>query len=402
MHKSEISLFRLPDLSTQDFSKHNEESDALWKAFVSGTHPRIPVRFNTNPRVLMLDPRYNTRGITYREYMTDPEIMAQAMLEWQYWMRFVLPGDQEKGLPRKWTIWTDFENSYDAAWLGCPVHYREDQVPDTTPILDDDHKRMLFDRGVPGPFAGEWCDRWAAFMDAWEKKSRDGWTFLGVPVEPNRNMSPFAGCDGLFTVAVSLRGATEMCIDLMMDPEYAHELLAYLYESLTARMKAWRVRCGIPVPQDAFGSADDAVEMLSTDQYREFVLPWHVRFFDVFGTAKDRGMHLCGDAQRHFATLHKETGIQTFDTGFPVDFARFRRELGPDVSISGGPAVSFFIQDSPEPIVRETQRILRSGILQGGRFILQEGNNLPPAAHIENCQAVYDTGRQLGSRSHWA
>ena len=225
---ADLTLFDLPDLRTQDSSAHNDESVALWKAFSDRTHERIPVRFNCNPRILMLDPQYNTRGLMYEEYMRDPEVMGQAILEFRYWTRFLLPGDHERGLPNQWSVYIDFENHYDAAWFGCPVHYREGQVPDTMPILRDDNKRMLFVRGIPGPFEGEWAERCLHFLDVFRKKQERGWTFMDVPVVVE-NGAPFLGCDGIFTVAASLRGATELCLDLLTDPDYARELLDYVY-----------------------------------------------------------------------------------------------------------------------------------------------------------------------------
>ena len=34
------------------------------------------------------------------------------------------------------------------------MYYIEGNVPDTRPILDDNHKNMLFDKGIPDPFSG--------------------------------------------------------------------------------------------------------------------------------------------------------------------------------------------------------------------------------------------------------
>ena len=394
-------LFNLADRTDEDYSAHNEACASLWEAFRMRRHTRVPIRLNTNPRVLMLDPHYNVRGVSYETYMQDPEIMGRAHLEWQYWTRFYLPGDHEKGLPEEWTVGVDFENFYDASWLGCPVQYRADQVPDTTPILTDDRKRMLFDRGIPDPFGGEWAERCLRFIDHFDKKSAGGWTFLDRPVKPP-SYAPFAGCDGVFTVAASLRGATELCADLFEDPEYVHELLAYINEALVTRIQAWRRRLGIPDKTDGFWYADDSIELISVQAYVEFILPIHKRCFDALATQRDRMIHLCGDAQRHFVAIRDELGVTGFDTGFPIDFARLRRELGPDILVSGGPSVPFFLHNDVSPIIAETTRVLHSGILEGGRFILQEGNNLPPRSRLEACRAFYETGVREGVLSGWA
>ena len=70
-------------------------------------------------------------------------------------------------------------------------------------------------------------------------------------------------------------------------------------------MTAWRKLAGIPIPNnDGFGFADDSVAMISTAMYREHVLPYHRRLCDAFSSPTQlRGIHLCGDATRHF---HKE------------------------------------------------------------------------------------------------
>jgi hypothetical protein len=391
------TLFSVPEAPGTNWSDHNAASRALWQAFNANTHPRAPVRLNTNPRMLMLDPAYNTRRISYERYMSDAGVMSQTILEWHSWTRHFLPGDHEKGLPDEWVLWVDFENTYDATWFGAPVHYRDGQVPDTLPILTDDAKHGLLDEAPPDPFAGTWPERCLQFLEDWEARRQHGWTWRGRPV--GKPLPPsYIGTDGIFTAAVALRGATELCTDLLMDPDYAHALLQYIYEAVRRRMRAWRDKLSIRIPCDDFILADDAIQMLSVDQFREFVLPWHRKLYDEFATQTRRGMHLCGNAQRHFAVLHDECNVVAFDTGFPVDFAAFRRDLGPHVLISGGPPVRFFIEDDPAPIVAEVERICRSGVLEGGRVILQEANNLPPSARLRVCEAFYEACKRYGVR----
>ncbi|MFP4501611.1 MAG: uroporphyrinogen decarboxylase family protein [Candidatus Hydrogenedentota bacterium] len=378
------------------FDNHNAEVRALWQAFHENRHTRIPVRLNTNPRVLMLDPAYNTAEIDYETYSNDPEVMADVVLAWQYFVRFLLPGDHEQGPPEAWPLTVHWDNIYDAAWLGCPVHYRDAQVPDTTPILDDEHKHMLFDQGIPKPFAGDLAERTLRFMEHWEAKAEAGWTFMERPVAPQR-MAPFIHTDGPMTLAIGMRGAENFLTDLMVDPEYARQLLDYLTEALVQRMAAWRRELGTPMQQDDFGFGDDACEFISEAMYREFVLPHHRRLYNTFSSGKGRFLHLCGDAQHLFDTTRRELDIGWFDTGFPIDFDRLRRELGPETVVSGGPRVAFFLEDDAEPLLQETARILQSDILNGGLFVLQEGNNLPPRVPLDRCWRFYEFGKTYGT-----
>jgi len=106
---------------------------------------------------------------------------------------------------------------------------------------------------------------------------------------------------------------------------------------------------------------------------------------------------LCGDATRHFRTIHDVLNVRSFDTGFPIDFEGVRRGLGPDVEILGGPTVMFLAEASPTGVAEEVRRILSIGIAKGGRFILREANNLPPGIPLENLDAMYDAVRCFGT-----
>jgi uroporphyrinogen-III decarboxylase len=70
--------------------------------------------------------------------------------------------------------------------------------------------------------------------------------------------------------------------------------------------------------------------------------------------------------------------------------------MGPEVLISGGPRAPLFVEETPDALLAETRRILETGVLEGGRFILQEGNNLPPCASLDHCGRFYKLGRTMG------
>jgi uroporphyrinogen-III decarboxylase len=66
------------------------------------------------------------------------------------------------------------------------------------------------------------------------------------------------------------------------------------------------------------------------------------------------------------------------------------------VQIQGGPHIEILRTGTPEQVRAETRRILQSGVLVGGRFVLREGNNLAPGTPLENIEAMYHTGRAWG------
>jgi len=379
-----------------DFEKHNAEVRAVWDAYRNRQPARVPMVFGINPRFTMWEPAVNTRRITFEQYMRDPQLMLERHLENQFFVRHHVPQDAEMGLPKDgWNVNVDFQNSYDAGWFGCELHFYDDQVPDTRPLLDSDRtKNLLFERGIPDPFTGGLMKRNWEFYDYFQKKKAEGWTYKGLPL---KDISPCAcGTDGPLTVACNVRGATEFMTDLIEDTGYALKLLDFITTASITRIKAYRERLGQPLKAKNWGYADDSMQLISTKMYQDLILPFHKRLKSELTEAEKVDIHLCGDSTRHFRFLRDEMGVQGFDTGFPVDFAWVREQVGPDVQIQGGPNIAFLLTATPDEVRAETKRILTSGIMRGGRFILREGNNLPPGVPLDNLWAMYDTCKEYG------
>ena len=206
--------------------------------------------------------------------------------------------------------------------------------------------------------------------------------------------------DGPLTVAVSLFGESILLL-LMTDPDKCRRLFAFMTEAIIARRKAQHAHFGVEPDRRSLFFADDSVQMISEETYREVVLPSHRMWYEQYGReafgSMTKLMHLCGDSTRHFATIHRELGVSGFDTGYPVDHGALRRTLGPYVEIFGGPKVGLLRHGTPEECAATAREILESGVKEGGRFIMQEGNNLPPGTPLENMAAVYETVLEYGN-----
>ncbi len=370
----------------------NEEKAAVWAAYREGHPTRVPVMLATNPRVVLLDPQLNTWGYTFQQYFYDAKIMVDVQLQHARHRALVLHRytDDPVGVPDFWWVGTDRQNVYEAAHLGSPVEFREGQVPDAVPCLHEGNKESIFERDITRPteqgFFGE-----SLRLCLRMKELAHSMQFEGRPIKV-ADYTP-TGTDGPLTVGTSLRGQG-MLEDLVADPDYATRLLAFITEAAILRVRDFRRFWGdesIPV-----GLADDSVQLISTRTYREMVLPHHRRFYDTFMPDAPRGIHLCGDATRHFRMLRDELNVKSFDTGFPVDFGALRRELGPDVEILGGPPVSLLLQGTPEAVYDACKAILLSGVKEGGRFVLREGNNLPPRVPLANLEAMYRAALDYG------
>ena len=317
--------------------------------------------------------------------------------------KFHLPGDHCYGLPDAWTILPYFQNITDAAWLGASLHfYADDGVPITRPILTDNNKHLLFDRGIPDPFSGILATG-RDFNDYYrERAARE--TFHDRPINVGDFYQGFSS-DGPFTVACNLRGATEFCLDLLDDPDYAQQLLSFIVEATLVRRKAWCEYLGLPLSRGGLWMPDDSITLLSREAYRELVLPHHQRLSYAYRTPGEKlNVHLCGDSSRHFRLMRDELEVGLFDTGFPIDHGLLRRELGPDVTIQGTLQHEVLLHGSADEVAAETRRVLHSGVTEGGKFILTASifggsgwrkplHHEPTRTPLDNLRVMYDTCR---------
>ncbi len=379
-----------------DFVKHNEESRAVMEAFRAGKPIRVPVMATGSITNYLHNPELNVNGWTFDQFFQDPEIQIKAQLEYQYWRRHNLMDDDEKGLPEKWYLGVDFQNSYDASWAGGPVHYQGLLLPDTLPIFDE-HKEKLYDMPELLPIDGGLIGKAMEYIDFMEDYCKTH-TFHDRPIVAPQGFLG-EGTDGVLDLAYKLRGAANLLIDMLEDEEYYSDLMEWITKNLIHRMKTLRKmheeRWGVK-PEGLF-FADDAICMVSHNSYREFVLPYHKRIVDEFSAGKKISMHICGSNMQHFGGLMKELNVGMFDTGFPVDFGKMRADVGDDVVINGGPTVMICKDGTPEQVKAECRRILETGVAKNGNFLFIPANNMAPCTPVENIAAMYEAAHEFGT-----
>lgn len=379
------------------FEEHNADMRAAWAAMDAGTPFRTPTILGLNTRYFILTPWVNRENVSFQRYMEDPDAMFDMQLRAQRWQRFNLLQDAELGLPDEWVVTPDFQNVYEAGWLGCSQEYSAGQVPATLPAYPDGPEPAM-DNGIPDPFGGL-LERGLRYYQRFQERAASE-TYLDRPI---RAGLPGWGCgsDGVMTVACNLCGPEWVCMAMASEPDRLHRFFDFLAEATIRRITAWRERFGHPVRRDRFYYADDSIALVSVKMYRDHILPYHRRVFDAFATDTGRGIHLCGDATRHFPTIHEELGVVEFDTGYPVDFARVRGDVGTEVRINGGPTAETVRFGPAAAVDAEAVHILASGVLEGGRFVLREGNNLAPETPAVHTEALYRAAREHGVGRGW-
>ena len=366
----------------------NDEKRELQKKAQDGAAPRVLCSWGANPRIVVLNPDLNPEGFTYEQMLNDPTVPPVVQSRFQeYWNTTIARTcDAVGGLPEVWDISVEYHNVYDAAYFGAPVKYPEGQVP------SNEHGSFGLDefmrQDIEHPLENPYIKRQLAFREELVEAAAD-FTHLGREAR----VLPFTlNFDGPLTAAYVLFGE-DLFMLLATDPDRARELLLFITRACIIRNKALLELADRPTVSEAGGLADDAVQLISVPMYEEVVMPAHELWYSEMSRSTpesgNRSIHCCGDGTRHFKTMADKLGITAFDTGFPVDHGALRRELGPNVHISGGPPVHLFTGGTPETLFAATRDILTSGIKEGRNFRLREGNNLPPNVPLENLRAVY-------------
>lgn len=58
--------------------------------------------------------------------------------------------------------------------------------------------------------------------------------------------------------------------------------------------------------------------------------------------------------------------------------------------------MDILLRGSTDAVRAEVRRILGSGIMRGGKFVMKEANNMPPCTPEENIRAMYEATREFG------
>jgi uroporphyrinogen-III decarboxylase len=378
---------------SQNFiNEHNEEAQSVWESFNEGNPIRPPVVLGTATQYFIFNKFLNPDGkINFKSYCTNANKMLDFSLRAALWrIENIAPYcDDLIRLPEKWIIRVDLQNFDEAAFFGAPVEFLPDQVPDTRPILSGDRKNALFDMQLPDPLMGGWYGKAHQIYDTMQAYLHENPTYLDRPVI----IEPFGYWTGGFlTIAIALRGQ-ELFTDFYEDPQYVHDLLEFITKATIMRVKAHYDYFGLSFPDSQLFFTDDAIQMISVKMLKQFLLPLYKKYKSTVTRSEKIKMHLCGNASRHFKILKDELGVYDFETGFPIDFGNVRKQLGSEVIIHGGPNIMLLKDGTPDEVRIETRRILESGVMEGGKFVLREGNNLAPHTPFGNLEAMYQQAK---------
>jgi uroporphyrinogen decarboxylase len=197
---------------------------------------------------------------------------------------------------------------------------------------------------------------------------------------------------GPWTIAMGLRGATELIMDAMNDPDYVHELMAFCTQaSIDLTEELTEIGVGI-----GYSEAPASCSLISPDMYRSFVLPYHKEIVAHFQEkVVSVGLHICGNADPIIGDI-----VGTGASNVSIDSGT---SMGRAVEASRGKAVlignvdtNTFMAESKDEMRQAIQSCIDSAPADSG-YILAPGCEVPGAAPAEKIDWFMELAEELGT-----
>jgi MtaA/CmuA family methyltransferase len=312
-------------------------------------------------------------GLSIEEYCTNVPKAITAMLNYY-----------ERYQPDVVLAYNDLAKEAEA--FGCRVKYSDYVVPSIDGHVLGEDKAALARLPMPDPYR---TARLPGFLEQCEALVR-----AKLPAATG------AVAVGPWTIAMLMRNPEVMLLDTFEDPQFIHDLMRVT----TDFCKAWGdaiAKTGIGL---SFSEPTASISLISPDNYREFVAPYHKELVEHF-KAKKVGVttHICGTTYPIFEDLLR-CGFTTvsFDLDQQADPALYVDQLERFMQVAQGRAVAIgnvdatkFERTSKEVMFADVKRCVDTAARHSG-FILSTSCEIPPRSDPEAVRWFMDAAHEYG------
>jgi len=205
---------------------------------------------------------------------------------------------------------------------------------------------------------------------------------------------------GPWTIAMLLRNPETMLLDTFEDPQFIHDVMRVC----TDFCKVWGdaiVKTGIGL---SFSEPTASISLISPDNYREFIAPYHKDLVEHF-KAKKVGVttHICGTTYPIYEDL-LQVGFSTisFDLDQQADPKLYVDQLARFMEVAKGRAVAIgnvdatrFEKTSKEAMYADVKRCIDTAA-KNSAFILSTSCEIPPKSDPEIVKWFMDAAHDYG------
>ena len=194
-----------------------------------------------------------------------------------------------------------------------------------------------------------------------------------------------------------MRGFEQMFMDLMLNPEFVHELMervtCFYIEHFTRILSSARGGIDLAFTADDIGGQNGL--LMSLDTWAEFIKPCHARLNKVIHEFGVKVIYHSDGAVMGAVGGLVDMGIDVlqalqFDAD-GMDPARLKADYGHRLCFEGGVSVQRTLPfGTPEAVRAETERLIRTLGKDGG-YILGPAHAIQAGTPPENIMAMFDT-----------
>ena len=197
---------------------------------------------------------------------------------------------------------------------------------------------------------------------------------------------------GPWTIAMGLRGASNLILDTKMDPDFVHKLM----EISTAATKAFTealVEIGIGI---GYSEAPASCNLISPGIYRDFVFPYHKQLVSCFKEKKvGIGIHICGNANPILEDM-VATGASNISVDSGTDLARAAAAARGKAVLIGNVPTECFLAENKD-VMRDAVVKCLDQVVGDSGYILAPGCEVPTIAPAEKIDWFMELASEVGS-----
>ena len=319
------------------------------------------------PTTVLIGP-YCSRltNYTVRDILKDARKSAEAHLA--FYDRFQ---------PDSLIVYNDIYMEVEA--MGCDLEFPEDNVSHpVAPLLKE--QSQLADLRVPDPKKD---GRLPTFLELCDRVS------AGV----GKTATMGLGHSGPWNLAMHLRGAEQLLIECITDPEFVHDLMKFTTEVVRA-MGDTLIEAGyFPSLGEAFASCS----LISPDIYRDFIKPCHKELHDYFWTQKaPMALHICGYIDPIMEDV-VDTGINFISLDSPSSLQKMVDVSNRRVTIMGNVPTPYFAAGTEEEMEAFISRCIETAAGESG-YILSSGCEIPLNSTEDRIEHFFRYGHDAGRK----
>jgi len=196
---------------------------------------------------------------------------------------------------------------------------------------------------------------------------------------------------GPWTIAIGLRGATDLIKDTIKDPDYVHELMEFCTPiAINAGEAVVPLKAGL-----SYSEAPASCSLISPKLYRTFIRPHHQRIVDHFKAKKvGVGFHICGFIDPILEDV-VNLGITNLSIDAPTSLSKAVEVTRGRAVLIGNVNTNLFFSGTRDQMAQAMQNCMDIAS-KGTGYILASGCEVPGVAEPESMEWFMALAQELG------